>query len=73
MITIKKNGKNYSLSFPQEIASKEYIERFLNYLRFAGLVSKNTMKEAEAIALSEKIKKNWWKENEEKFRKKIKK
>ena len=72
MITIKKTGKNYSLSFPQEIASKEYIERFLNYLRFAGLVSKNRMKEADALNLSEEIKENWWKENKEKYLKKLK-
>lgn len=72
MVTIKQTAGTVSVQFPQNLVDSSYVERFLSYLRFAELASKNKMRNEDSFAVSETIKSDWWKTNKKKILKQIK-
>ncbi len=73
MIDIKVNNDNILIQIPKNLLSNAYLERFLERLETEEIADKNYMTEEEAWNLSEEIKENWYKENEEKITNIIKK
>ena len=73
MITIFKKNKNIVVSFPQGYIQESYVEKFLDFLKFAELAEKSRMTKKQAYALSEEIKTSAWNESGEKYLKRIKK
>lgn len=73
MITITQDERNVNLQFPKNLVGNDYVEKFLSYLHFAELASKNKMKKKDADAFSENVKNDWWNKNKSTFLKKVKK
>ena len=55
MIEIKKDKRQYTVSFPEDVADQSYVEKFLDYLRYAEIASKSKLTEEDAIRLSEEL------------------
>lgn len=73
MITISKKNKNIVVSFPQQYITQSYVDKFLDYLKFAELAEKSKMTKKHVYDLSEDVKASAWNENGEKYLKRIKK
>lgn len=71
MIKIKKDKKQYHISFPESLVDQSYVEKFLDYLRYAEISSKSTLSEEDAMRLSEELKSSWWQENKDDILKRI--
>lgn len=65
MIEIKKHKKQYQISFPESLVDQSYVEKFLDYLRYAEISSKSRLSEEDAMRLSEELKSSWWEENKD--------
>ena len=63
MIEIKKENQQYTVSFPEDVADRDYVEKFLDYLRYAEIVSKSKLTGEDAERLSEELKSSWWAKN----------
>lgn len=73
MIDVKVSNDNILIQIPKNFLSNAYLEKFLERLEAEEIAEKNSMTEEEAWNLSEEIKNNWYKENEEKISDIIKK
>ena len=71
MIEIKKDKRQYTVSFPEDVADQSYVEKFLDYLRYAEIASKSKLTEEDAIRLSEELKSSWWEKNKADILKRI--
>lgn len=71
MIEIKKDQRQYVVSFPEDVAGQNYVEKFLDYLRYAELASRSKLTEEDAVRLSEELKSSWWQENKADILKRI--
>ena len=71
MIEIKKDKRQYTVSFPEDVADQNYIEKFLDYLRYAEVASKSELTEEDALRLSEELKSSWWEKNKAEILKRI--
>ena len=63
MIEIKKEKKQYTVSFPEDLADQDYVEKFLDYLRYAEIASKSELTRENVERLSEELKSSWWAKN----------
>ena len=71
MIEIKKEKKQYQVSFPEDLVDQSYVEKFLDYLRYAEISSRSELTEEDAMRLSEELKSSWWQENKDSILKRI--
>jgi hypothetical protein len=71
MIEIKKEKKQYQVSFPESLADQNYVEKFLDYLRYAEISSESKLSEEDAIRLSDELKSSWWQENKDDILKRV--
>ena len=73
MIDVKVNKDNILIQIPKNMISNSYLEKFLERLEIEEIAEKNSMTEEQAWNLSEEIKENWYKKNEQKLSSIIKK
>ena len=73
MVTISKKNRNIVVSFPQGYIQQSYVEKFLDFLKFAEIVEKSKMTKTQAYKLAEEVKASAWNEAGEKYIKRIKK
>ena len=73
MIDVKVNNDNILIQIPKNMISNSYLEKFLERLEIEEIAEKNSMSEEQAWNLSEEIKENWYKKNEQKLSSIIKK
>lgn len=71
MIEIKKEKQQYQISFSENLVNQNYVKKFLDYLRYAEISSKNELTEEDATRLSEELKSSWWQENKDNILKRI--
>ena len=71
MIEIKKEKKQYQVSFPESLVDKNYVEKFLDYLRYAEISSESKLSEEDAMQLSDELKSSWWQENKDEILKRV--
>lgn len=73
MIEIKKEKKQYQVSFPESLVDQNYVEKFLDYLRYAEISSESKLSEEDAMQLSDELKSLWWQENKDHILKRVNK
>ncbi|MGB3781223.1 MAG: hypothetical protein WA960_22850 [Tunicatimonas sp.] len=73
MIEIKKEKKQYQVSFPESLVDKNYVEKFLDYLRYAEISFESKLSEKDAMQLSDELKSSWWQENKDDILKRVEK
>ena len=70
MIEIQRENDLFTISFLKSDIG-EFLENLLKKLEIERLLAKNRMTEQQAWELSEEIKENWWKDNQERILKMI--
>jgi len=65
MIKIQRENDLFTISFLKSDIAGEFLENLLKKLEIERLLAKNRMTEEQAWELSEEIKENWWKDNQE--------
>lgn len=65
MIGLKKKGDRYVLEFEQQDITDEFLSILISKFRVEQLVDKNKLTQEEAWKISEEIKENWYKTNED--------
>ncbi len=73
MVTISKKNRNIIVSFPQDYIQQSYVEKFLDFLKFAEIAEKSKMTKAQAYKLAEEVRLSAWNEAGEKYLKRVKK
>lgn len=73
MITISQKNRNIIVSFPKGFIQQSYVEKFLDFLKFAELAGKSRLTKKRAYGLSEDVKASAWQEAGEKYVKRAKK
>lgn len=73
MISIKYENEDAVLIFPKRLVSNDYVQNFIERLNVETIIQKSRLTEKDIMELSEKIKKDWWKKNRDRFIEKIKK
>ncbi|MBE0425841.1 MAG: hypothetical protein IBX72_04235 [Nitrospirae bacterium] len=73
MISIKYENEDAVLIFPKRLISNQYVQSFIERLNIENITQKSRLTEKEIMELSEKIKKDWWKKNRDRFIGKMKK
>jgi hypothetical protein len=71
MIEIQRENDLFTISFLKSDIAGEFLESLLKKLEIERLLAKNRMTEEQAWELSEEIKENWWKDNQERIMKMI--
>ena len=72
MVDITFEKDEAILKFPKQFVSTDYVQQFLERLRFEAIVEKSKLTEKQSWELSEQLKQEWWQKNKEKFLKRIK-
>lgn len=67
MISIKYENEDAVLIFPKRLVSNDYVQNFIERLNVETIIQKSRLKEKDIIELSEKIKKDWWRKNRDRF------
>ncbi len=70
MIEIQRENDLFTISFLKSDIG-EFLENLLKKLEIERLLAKNRMTDEQAWDLSEEIKENWWKDNQERILKMI--
>ncbi|MFP4487141.1 MAG: hypothetical protein ACLFOC_09260 [Campylobacterales bacterium] len=73
MVECVTNEKNINLSFSKEYVSPEELSEFVEKIKTREILSKSTLREKDALELSDELKSSWWEENKEKFLSKFQK
>lgn len=73
MISIKYENEDAVLIFPKRLVSNDYVQNFIERLNVETIIWKSRLTEKDIMELSEKIKKDWWRKNRDRFIEKIKK
>ena len=72
MISIKYINDEAVLSFPKRLVSNDYVQSFIERLEVETFIQKSRFREKDLMELSEKIKKDWWQKNSDRFISRIK-
>lgn len=67
MIDVTFNKNDLVLRVPKGTIDNHYLEKMVNFLELERITEKSELSADMAWELSEELKKNWWKENGEKF------
>jgi hypothetical protein len=67
MIDVKAENGRVLLAFPTEGMSAEQVNEFVNWLRVEAAARRSQLTADDAWRLSEDIKEDWWKKNEQRF------
>ncbi len=73
MLDLKKDGDTYTLTFTKEDMSEDFLNRLLTYVKIENILKDSQMTEEEAWEISEEIKRNWWKNNQDWILEKVRK
>ncbi len=65
---IQRTSKELVIRFSNSInINIEYLQKFLDYLRFMEISSKSQATDEQILELSNEINKSWWQTNKNKF------
>jgi len=67
MISIKYENEDAVLIFPKRLVSNDYVQDFIERLKVETIIQKSRITEKDIVELSEKIKKDWWRKNRDRF------
>jgi len=67
MINIRYEHNELIVRIPKNLASSDYVQRLLEYLRLEATLEKSEVSDSEIENLSEEIKAEWWARNKDIF------
>lgn len=67
MINIRYEPNNIIVQIPKDIATTDYIQRFLQHLRIESILENSQLSDTQIEELSETVKADWWITNKSRF------
>ncbi|MDM8565957.1 hypothetical protein QUF74_09935, partial [Candidatus Halobeggiatoa sp. HSG11] len=72
MLKVQTTQQTITLSFDKKFLSPDVLSNLIENLRMKELLAKSQLTEQQALILSEELKNNWWKNNQDRILEKIK-
>jgi hypothetical protein len=72
MLRVQTTQQTITLSFDKSFLPPDVLSNLIENLRMKELLVKSQLTEQQAFILSEELKNNWWKNNQDKILEKIK-
>jgi len=66
-MTISRENNELVIRIPENLIGISEVQQFLDYLKFRSVSTKSEASENDIKMVSEKINKDWWKKNKDRY------